>query len=640
MSRLSAALPWVAAILISGGAPDPLGASTPPGCVVSLVPDEPVRAGEPTTLRFDVVPTQNGLSVGDRLELYLPHCSPHRGLKWSEPTTDPTLPGFVTAGDHADVTIEPHPHEVLCGDRPIQYAAHLPDLAVLTLQTAVPRGETLRFEYRGGFAQRFPEERATFRMMWRGEGDRWEPVEWNTEPLSVDRAEPRRLHVTGPSQARRGESATIRVAALDEFGFPSRLPTGVRCAARHESGESWGPVAIPASHVDPAVGLLEDVAFPLDGAWWVSASGAELEPGWELPVLVGEDTRALRWGDLHWHTNRSDGSRSPREGYHYAREIVGLDFTAKTDHDFHARQGCMNDSTWAETIELARELDVPGRFTVLVGWEYTWNSGHHNVYFRGLEGPYCPVNVYTAIEEVWDKLRPGNAITIPHHPAATKQPSMDWSHRDGRFQTVVEIYSNKGNSEAPLSPLTIRALNDPRVDFRRPGSVQEGWSTGARFGLIGSTDTHYGVPGTPIRVRNALDDEHLAGPGICALWSDELTRDAVFDALIEGRTYATTGPRIRVEFDASLEEGKLSTCSATVLATAELESIDVIGIPWEGGPPFPVVASVPDVRDRFAVARDLPIERADELRGVYLRVTQRDTQMAWSSPVWAAPATQ
>jgi hypothetical protein len=427
----------------------------------------------------------------------------------------------------------------------------------------------------------------------------------------------------------------LRVAALDLFGFPSRLPRGVTCSAVHESGATWGPREFEPSDLDDAVGLLEGATFPREGAWWVSVRGDGLDSGWDLPVRVAESPRTLRWGDLHWHTNRSDGSRSPQEGYVYARDIVGLDFTAKTDHDYHARHPCLDERSWNETIELAKEYEAPGEFAALVAWEYTWNSGHHNVYFRGLDGPYLPVSQYPEIEGIWEKLTPGEAITIPHHPASTKQPHMRWEHRDARFQTVVEIFSNKGNSEAPTGPLTTLSRRDPRENPSRPGSAQEGWSLGASFGVIGSTDTHYSVPGAPIRVRNALDDQYDAGPGICAMWIDTLDRESVFDALLAGDTYATTGPRIRVEFDAHVEEGVLRSCSGDVIGAGEIESVEVIGIPRDGPAPFPVVASVPIRPSLRHVEFDgIPLTGVADLRGVYLRVTQKDSEMAWSSPVF------
>jgi hypothetical protein len=91
-----------------------------------------------------------------------------------------------------------------------------------------------------------------------------------------------------------------------------------------------------------------------------------------------------------------------------------------------------------------------------------------------------------------------------------------------------------------------------------------------KFGLIGSTDSHTGMASaeednfwgkmaldsTP---ENTFDAEKIIVPpksigldmgaaGLAAVWSEENTREAIFDAFRRKETYATTGPRIRVRF--------------------------------------------------------------------------------------------
>ena len=59
---------------------------------------------------------------------------------------------------------------------------------------------------------------------------------------------------------------------------------------------------------------------------------------------------------------------------------------------------------------------------------------------------------------------------------------------------------------------------------------------GLRIGFIGSGESHDGHPGLT----------HLGGPsgGVGTIFSEELTRDAILDALRARRVYATNGPRI------------------------------------------------------------------------------------------------
>lgn len=91
-----------------------------------------------------------------------------------------------------------------------------------------------------------------------------------------------------------------------------------------------------------------------------------------------------------------------------------------------------------------------------------------------------------------------------------------------------------------------------------------------KFGMIGSTDSHTGMASaeednfwgkmaldsTP---ENTLDPKKLLVPpktygadmgaaGLAAVWAEENTREAIFDAFRRKETYATTGTRLRVRF--------------------------------------------------------------------------------------------
>jgi len=364
------------------------------------------------------------------------------------------------------------------------------------------------------------------------------------------------------------------------------------------------------------------------------------------PVQVRKKTGGDKvfWGDLHCHTSVSDGhgQRGPDEAYTFARRISRLDFCAITDHAF----GCIVKGHWEKVQKAVKDFYESGRFITLLGYEVMprgWGDedwpGHRNIYYKGdrgklLFGDYQPgsggsfpdenVPVYKKVQdqsirrfddlrELWKNLDRENSLVIAHHAGS-------WDYHDEQLQRLVEVCSQWGISEAhPKENLS--AL-----------SFQKALKKGLRLGFVGGSDDHRGCPGNWYQILH--DRSPIRYPsGLTAVLASELTRESVWEALLNRRTYATTGARIIVNvflngMQAIGQEFSIvgkPVFEVRVSGTAVIDRIEV----WKDAERYHTFYS--GKQDEYFEFSDNPPERPSSY---YFRVLQVDGEVAWTSPTW------
>jgi hypothetical protein len=150
-----------------------------------------------------------------------------------------------------------------------------------------------------------------------------------------------------------------------------------------------------------------------------------------------------------------------------------------------------------------------------------------------------------------------------------------------------------------------------------------------RLGVIASTDTHNAIPGKVAEDAymghvGIVDDDPLErlstgtithdrlinNPGgLAAVWAEEKSRDAIFEALRRQETYATSGPRIEVRFFGGWDFAD-DMCLAA----------DRVEMGYEGGSPMggDLVLSAPGAVPTFAAwasADGVPLQRIQIVKG-------------------------
>ncbi len=198
-------------------------------------------------------------------------------------------------------------------------------------------------------------------------------------------------------------------------------------------------------------------------------------------------------------------------------------------------------NAWQAYTALADKYNEPGRFSAIIGFEYTTMGGnnlHRNVLFRGNSSvanrtlPYSQFDSQNP-EDLWayladfEKRTGGEVLAIPHNGNLSNGRMFSVETFDGkpyskelamlraRFEPIVEVTQIKGDSEAhpALSPTDEFAdyekwdkSNLNGTEVKKPGMFQaeyarEALKTGLllerklgvnpfKFGMIGSTDAH------------------------------------------------------------------------------------------------------------------------------------------------------
>lgn len=200
---------------------------------------------------------------------------------------------------------------------------------------------------------------------------------------------------------------------------------------------------------------------------------------------------------------------------------------------------------WRKMTEIVEGHNDPGRFTALIGYEWTSNYGggnnlHRNVIYRDGKALADQVRPLTTFDtdipnKLWDWMESyeettgGRLLAIPHNGNlsnglmfATETPDgkpidADWALRRAKWEPLYEVTQSKGTSEqhpslAPADEFANFEIWDKgnlNVVPKTPGMIQYEYAREAlkrglkledelgtnpfKFGLVGSTDDHTGI---------------------------------------------------------------------------------------------------------------------------------------------------
>jgi len=329
------------------------------------------------------------------------------------------------------------------------------------------------------------------------------------------------------------------------------------------------------------------------------------------------------FGDLHAHSGYSgdagssdlvgtcDGSCGAFADLFTTARANDLDFVAITDHVNGSAALSASEFDILNAAVLAAHDPADGFVTLPAAevW-FTERStgdriGHKTLLLFGDDTTLAGLSVAdvrvasgTAVdscEAIWDWMDSlvagfGDALLLPHHPSVRMPMQTDWGCYDPTYEPAVEIYSEHGNG-----------LDDGAYDAPGEGiyadsttlSALDPDTYGLMLGFIAGTDSHDSRPGG-VCDTDTEQPTHLYGGGLTVAVLDAaeaFDRAAIHTAIVDHRTYVTTGPLLPMSVSWSANGRVLGGLGEAVSAPASFD--------------LDVEVTVPVDRARYVTAVDV-----------------------------------
>ncbi len=452
-----------------------------------------------------------------------------------------------------------------------------------------------------------------------------------------------------PCQAQDG-TVRMLLAPSDRFGNPAifagPLPVTVRWGGEERAVEVAGATVVEMPAVEDRAVSRAVALIPIErlAPEETIANGEREGRSYRVvgnPVWSREACGGLipSFGEFHWHTEFSgDGERPIREALRAARDLCLLDFAAPADHNPNGEQ-------WRDTVSAVEEFDEAGRFATFFGWEAGSDRGHENIYFTdpahpmvcGGEAGYTGARPADFPDEL-DRI-PGY-LRVPHHTnsvAESRHIETDvpywheypWNAPSDSIR-LAEIMQARGNQERNVYTDAWRGWHQ-----NHGASLQDALTQGYRIGFTGGTDNHCGWPGRAFALCEGDAYTHPPYTEILTgLWTSEVSRNGVFDALTRRATWAVCNTRAILRFEINgvaaggeLEAAEGTEINATVRVSAE-DSIATIEIVSDGRVVWRDSSVDPDYET------SIPLGTLDGSTYFYLRGRERGGGIFYASPVF------
>ena len=346
------------------------------------------------------------------------------------------------------------------------------------------------------------------------------------------------------------------------------------------------------------------------------------EPGEVTRVIFTEEFDLdwnLYFGQLHAHTDISNGAGSVEEAFQYASQVDGLDFFAVTDHSDsfdNADMGAIDadgadiSADWAAGKQAAASV-TNGDFVGLFGFEMTWPEDKQLGHISTFNTPGWQTrdqeaftNVTAALENYYKALTsvPGSVIQF-NHPDTVHGDFERFDHYSPQYDAAVSLLEVAGE--------------DGVVDCEYYDlALDKGWHVAP----TNNQNNHKGQWGDASEARTVV-------------LAKDLTEESLYAAMKDRRVYATQDSDLTVYYQLN------GAVMGSILPKSKEAEITV----FLSDPTDEAIGNVEVVTDGGAVLVSEYVETPSQVLELpasggrsyyYLRITQPDGDVAVTAPVW------
>lgn len=438
-------------------------------------------------------------------------------------------------------------------------------------------------------------------------------MEVQDDPEPEEPEEPGEVVETSPSVTVLPEGGTIR--AGEE----------ITLTCEDESADIYYAVSADGVNYQPDALYAGPICFEKDfGTAYLktySIAGG-CEPGEVTQVIFTEEFDLdwnLYFGQLHAHTDISNGAGSVEEAFQYASQVDGLDFFAVTDHSDsfdNADMGAIDadgadiSADWAAGKQAAASV-TNGDFVGLFGFEMTWPEDKQLGHISTFNTPGWQTrdqadfeNVPTALENYYKALTavPGSVSQF-NHPDTVHGDFERFDHYSPQYDAAVSLLEVAGE--------------DGVVDCEYYDlALDKGWHVAP----TNNQNNHNGQWGDASDARTVV-------------LAKSLTEEALYAAMKDRRVYATQDSDLAIYYELN------GTVMGSIIPKSESAAVTV----FLSDPTDEAIGSVEVVADGGAVLVSEYVETPSQVLELsassghsyyYLRITQPDGDVAVTAPVW------